>query len=164
MTISNEADGEEFLDDNNYVMNRDIDDNSDSHNEEEDEEETDIKDNNNDNGSIDYDTVDDNDNDEEAAWYNIALLMLDCTQKFLPTYCVHPGFAISMDEMMKLFKGHSNMTHIMKCKPVLQCYKFYVMCCAQSSYCFLFFPDGLYDKKKRMIYKLVVWCVCMSSF
>ena len=40
--ISDEADGE-FLDDNNYVMNRDIDDNSDSHNEEEDEEETGIK-------------------------------------------------------------------------------------------------------------------------
>ena len=83
MTISNEADGEEFLDDNNYVMNRDSDNNSDSYNEEEGEEETYIKYYNNDNGSIDYDTVDDNDNDEEAAWYNIALLMLDCTQKFL---------------------------------------------------------------------------------
>ena len=39
--------------------------------------------------------------------------MIDWVNKFLQTYCVYPGFAISIDEMMKLFKGQSNMTHIM---------------------------------------------------
>ena len=68
-----------------------------------------IKDNksdNNDNRSVDYDTVDDNDraNDDNEAWYNkAAVLMLNWTNKFPRTYCVHSGFAISTNEMMNLF-------------------------------------------------------------
>lgn len=61
------------------------------------------KSDNNDNGSVDYDTLDDNDraNDDNEAWYNkAAVLMLNWTNKFPRTYCVHSGFAISTNEMM----------------------------------------------------------------
>ena len=159
--VSDETDGE-FVDDNDYVVNNNY--HNDDDGDDEQEEEEDMKDNNNnknddDDGSIDYDTVVDDEQDDEEAWYNKAVFMLDWVNKFSRTYCVHPGFAISIDETMKLFKGRSNMTHIMKCKPIPQGYKFYAMCCATSGFCFFFFPDGLKDKKKRKIHEGVVWCV-----
>jgi hypothetical protein len=161
-SISDEADGE-FVDDHDYAAhNNDSSDDDDSSDEEEEEEEEEDDDNNNNNnadGSFDYDTVVDDDDDDDESWYKKASFMIDWTNKFSRMYCVHPGFAISIDEMMKLFKGRSNMTHIMKCKPIPKGYKFYAMCCAQSGYCFFFFPDGLKDKKKRMIHEGVVWCV-----
>ena len=62
--------------------------------------------------------------------------------------------------MMKLFKGHSNMTHRMKKKPIKEGFKFYAICCAATEYCFFFFPDGLMEKKKKGITKSVIWMVC----
>ena len=41
----------------------------------------------------------------EDKWYYKAKFMLDWVNKFLCLYCLHPGFALSIDEMMKLFKG-----------------------------------------------------------
>ena len=153
--VSDEADGE-FVDDNDYVVNNNY--HNDDDGDDEQEEEEDMKDNDDDDGSIDYDTVVDDEQDDEEAWYNKAVFMLDWVNKFSRTYCVHPGFAISIDETMKLFKGRSNMTHTMKCKPIPQGYKFYAMCCATSGFCFFFFPDGLKDKKRK-IHEGVVWCV-----
>ena len=149
INVTDEADGE-FLDDHDYAAhNNDSSDDDDSDEEEEEEEENDN--NNKADGLIDYDTVVDDDDDDDESWYKKASFMIDWTNKFSQTYCVHPGFAISIDEMIKLFKfkGRSNMTHIMKCKPIREGFKFYAMCCAQSGYCFFFFPDGLKDKKKR---------------
>ena len=82
-------------------------------------EEEDIKDN--DDRLIDYDTVIDEIwmllvMHDDTAWYDKALLMIDWTNKFSCLYCVYPSFVdISIDKIMKLFKGWSNMTHIMKC-------------------------------------------------
>ena len=64
--------------------------------------------NNNDDGSVDDDTIDEEGDDDEAEqekWYWKAKFMLDWVNKFSRTHCVHPGFAISIDEMMKPFKG-----------------------------------------------------------
>ena len=66
-------------------------------------------------------------------------------------YFVHPGFAISIDEMMKLFKGRSNMTHRMKKKPIKEIFKFFAIVCSYSGWCYFFFPDGLREKKKKGI-------------
>ena len=85
--------------------------------------------------------------------------MLYWVKQFAQTHCVHPSFAISIDEMMKLFKGQSNMTHRMKKKPIKEIFKFYAMVCALSGYCFFFFPDGLKEKKKRSIADTVVFMV-----
>ena len=85
--------------------------------------------------------------------------MLDWVNKFPCTHCIHPGFAISIDEMMKLFKGRSNMTHRMKKKPIKEGFKLYAMVCAWSDFCFFFFSDGLKEKKKRGITDAVVFMV-----
>ena len=56
--------------------------------------------------SIDYNTdINDNDSRNVELWYQRAKLFLDRVNKFSRTYCKHPGFALSIDEMMKLFKG-----------------------------------------------------------
>ena len=96
---------------------------------------------------------------EQRKWYAKEKFMLDWVNKFSPTHCVHPSFAISIDEMMKIFKGLSNMTHRMKKKPIKEGFKFYAMVCALSGYCFFFFPDGLKEKKKRGIADAVVFMV-----
>ena len=41
----------------------------------------------------------------EDKWYYKAKFMLDWVNKLSRLYCLHPGFALSIDEMMKLFKG-----------------------------------------------------------
>ena len=59
-----------------------------------------------DDGSVDIDTdCDDNNGRNVELWYQRAKLFLDQVNKFSRTYCKHPGFALSIDEMMKLFKG-----------------------------------------------------------
>ena len=90
------------------------------------------EDNNNDgDDGVDYKTITEEDNDnnkeEKEKWYYKAKFMLDWVNKFSRMYCVHPGFAISIDEMMKLFKERSNMTHRMKKTPTKEGFKFYAM-------------------------------------
>ena len=83
--------------------------------------------------------------------------MLDWVNRFVQTHCVHPGFGISIDEMIKLFKGRSNTTHRMKKKPIKDGFKFCAMVSALSVYCFFFFPNDLKRKKKRSIADPVVF-------
>ena len=85
--------------------------------------------------------------------------MLYWVNRFSQTHCVHLGFAIIIDEMMKLFKGGLNMTHMMKKKPIKEGFKFYAMVCTWSGYCLFFFPNGLKVKKKRGIVDAVVFMV-----
>ena len=74
------------------------------------EEDDDDLGNNNDDDSFDDETIvneedDDDDEVEQEKWYYKEKFMLDWVNKFAQTHCVHLGFAISIDEMMKLFKG-----------------------------------------------------------
>ena len=127
----------------------------------EEEEDNEMRDDKDDE-SVDDEIInkeDDNNEVEQEKWYAKAKFMLDWVNKFSRSHCVHPGFAISIDEMMKLFEGRSNMTHGMKKKPIKEGFKFYAMVCALNGYCFFFFPDGLKEKKKRGIIDAVVFIV-----
>ena len=127
----------------------------------EEEEDNKLSNDNNDD-SVDDETINEEDDDDEAEqekWYAKAKFMLDWVKRFAQTHCVHPGFDISIDEMMKLFKGQSNMTHKMKKKPITEGFKFYTMVYALNGYCFFFFPDGLKEKKKRGIADAVAFMV-----
>ena len=75
--------------------------------------------------------------------------MLDWVNKMLRTYCVYPDFTISIDDMMKLFKGRLNMTYRTKQKPIKEGFKYYALVYPYRSWCYFFFPDGLKEKKKR---------------
>ena len=110
---------------------------------------------------MDYET-DDNESydiDEGLNWFIKSKFFIDHVNKISSRYCVHPSFAVSIDKMMKLFKGRSNMTHQMKCKPIKEGFKFYTMCDAQTGFVYFFLPDGLKEKKKKTIAQKVVQLV-----
>ena len=95
---------------------------------------------------VDDETINEQDDDDEVKqkkWYCKAKFMLDWVKEISPTHCIYPGFAISIDEMVKLIKGCSNMTHRMKKKLIKEGFNFYAMVCAWSGYYFFFFPDSL---------------------
>ena len=86
------------------------------------EEEIDNEMGNNNNDSEIYDKTINEQNDDEKIKqekrYYKAKYILDWVNKFSKRYYIHPGFAMSIDKMMKLFKGCSKMTHRMKQKPI----------------------------------------------
>ena len=93
---------------------------------EEEEDKDEMGDDNNDE-KIDDKTINEEDDDDKAKqekWYYKEKFILDWVNKFSRTHCVRPGFAISIDEMMKLFKGCSNTTHRMKKKLIKEGFKF----------------------------------------
>ena len=110
---------------------------------------------------IDYTTdKDDNYNIEERLnWFIKSKFFIDRVNKFSREYCVHPGFVVSIEEMMKLFKGCSNTTHRINCKPIKEGYKFYAVCNAKTGFVYFFLPDGLKEKKKKTIAQKVVQVV-----
>ena len=110
-----------------------------------------------------YDTLSDYDTDTEHKddrnvdlWYQKVKVFLDHVNEISQKCCKHPGFALSIDEMMKLFKGRSNMTYRMKKKPIKEGFKFFAMCDSHNGFVYYFLPSGLNEKKKRTIAETVV--------
>lgn len=56
--------------------------------------------------------------------------------------CKYPVTKLSINKMMKLFKGCSAQTHQMKKKPIKEGYKFFALCNQETGFVFDFFPDG----------------------
>ena len=120
--------------------------------EEEEEEDNNEGDKDDDSEEVYNKTINKKDDDEateQEKWYYKATFMLDWVNKISKMHYGHPGFAVSIDEKMKLFKDCSNTTHTMKKKPIKESFKFYAMVCAYSGYCFFFFPDGLKEKERN---------------
>lgn len=73
-----------------------------------------------------YNTDIDHDDDRGIdLWYEKVKIFLDHVNEFSQTHCVHPGFALSTNEMMKLSKGRSTMMCWMKKKPIKEGFKFF---------------------------------------
>ena len=101
-------------------------------------------------GSIDIDTDNEFDNKRyiRQGWYAKAKLFLDHVNTFRRTVCDHPRFNLSLDKMMKLFKGQSSMTVQMKRKPIKVGFKFLaIICDTVTGFVFYFASDGLQEKK-----------------
>ena len=64
--------------------------------------------------------------------------MLDWVKNISRTHYFHLGFVISIDEMMKLFKGCLDMKHRIKKKRIKEGFKCYAMMCTWSGSCFFF--------------------------
>ena len=73
---------------------------------------------------------------------------MDIVNKLSKKLCKYPGFALSIDEMMKLFKGRSRMTHRMKKKPIKEGFKYFSLCDSDTGFVWHFVPDGRSDDKK----------------
>ena len=60
-------------------------------------------------------------------------------------FCTRPGFCVSIDEQMNLFKGRCSQTVRMKAKPIKEGFKFFALCDATTGYVFAFVPNGRQD-------------------
>jgi hypothetical protein len=58
-------------------------------------------------------------------WFHKVREFMDHVNNVSKKCCKDPGFALSIDKMMKRFKGRSKQTYIMKHKPISEGYKFY---------------------------------------
>ena len=102
--------------------------------------------------SSDYDTDTKHDDDRGVnLWYQKVKKFLDHINKISKKCCTHPGFALSINKMMKLFKGRSNITYWMKKKPIKEGFKFFAMCDASNGFVYYYLPSGLNEKRKRTI-------------
>jgi hypothetical protein len=80
----------------------------------------------------------DNDDDEEdkdkeeappPTWYASIQGFIDHVNNVSQKLCRHPGWKVSIDEMLQKFKARSAQTYRMKRKPYREGYKFFALCC-----------------------------------
>jgi Transposase IS4 len=93
---------------------------------------------------------------EAPRWYRKIEAFMQQVNRISKKICRHPGHALSIDEMMKRYKGRSNMTHKMKHKPIKEGYKFFALCCSQTGCVFDFIIDGRSDGERSNLIETVV--------
>lgn len=102
--------------------------------------------------------VDDADADIErevdTRWYAKVGMLVDHFIEVAQRVCTQLGFCLSIDEMMKLFKGRSAQTARMKNKPIKEGFKFFSLCDCQTGYIWNIIPDG--RLVKTTIYDVVM--------
>lgn len=94
--------------------------------------------------------------EQNEKWYKKASLILDHVNEFSKTVYEYPGFNLSIDEMMKLFKDRSHQTVQMRCKPIKEGFMFYALCDSTTGFVYYFIPDGLKVKYKGIVVDSVV--------
>ncbi|CAJ1938795.1 unnamed protein product [Cylindrotheca closterium] len=88
------------------------------------------------------------DEQEALTWYDKAKPLLDHVNKISQRHCINPGFCVSLDEQMKLFKGRNKQTVRMKAKPIKEGFKFFAICDASTGYVYSFVPSGRLEGNK----------------
>ena len=84
--------------------------------------------------------------ERDPVWFDAIQEFVNHVNKVSQKLCKNPGWMLSIDEMLRKFKGRSSQTVRMKFKPDKEGYKFMAICCAQSGFVFKYFPNGRLDK------------------
>ena len=128
----------------------------------EDAEEADVDEDDDDEfPALDFDIEDEEDNNsdvqphtrtqdnlnEDTRWYAKADLFLSHVRRVSQRICIRPGTILSIDEMMKLFKGRSAQTIRIKCKPIKEGFKFFAICDVETGFVWEMIPDGRLEKE-----------------
>jgi preprotein translocase subunit Sss1 len=104
----------------------------------------------------DGDDDDEEEEEEEAPrppiWYSSIIQgFIDHVNNVSQKLCRHPGWKVSIDEMLRKFKGRSAQTYRMKRKPDREGYKFFAHCCTTTGFVYSYFPDGRLEGSKIKI-------------
>ncbi len=75
-------------------------------------------------------------------WYDYVKDFLDHVNDLLQAIVVELLDILSIDKMMKLFKGRHVQTVIMKNKLINKGFKFWACCCPTTTFAFCFVPSG----------------------
>lgn len=127
-------------DDDAAAIDDDEDEDHEENEEEEDENEIEEHDDN-----IDFE-------DSQPDWFHQVNDFINHIHKVIRKVCKHPGSIVSIDEMLRKFKGRSAQTYRMKRKPDKEGYKFFCLC-GSSGFVYSFFPDG------RLVKNTILQCV-----
>ena len=85
--------------------------------------------------------------EEEEVWFGRVSDFVDHVNK-TSQFLFKPGTNISLDEMMRLFKGRSKQTYMMRQKPIKKGFKFWAVSDTVSGFCYFFKPSGRLVKEK----------------
>jgi len=108
----------------------------------------------------DTEEEDEDEEDEEVEhdtrWYAKVSTFYDHVVRVSKKICTRPGSKLSLDEMMKLFKGRSRQTHRMKKKPIKEGFKFFSICDVETGFVYDFMPDGRMEKSSTYDYVIML--------
>ncbi len=93
------------------------------------------------NGTDDDDN-DGADNDDVQSWYHKVEDFLDHVNKTSQKLVKKLSDFLSINKMMKLFKGWSSQTLMMKNKPIKKGFKFWAVSCPVTGFVYCFIPSG----------------------
>jgi hypothetical protein len=126
--------------------------------EEEDDPEdiTDEEDNELDEEEEEEEELEDVEVENDTRWYKKVASFLEHVMEISWKLCIRPSTTLSIDKMMKLFKGWSGHTHRMKNKPIKQGYKFFAICDAKNGYVWPMVPDGQLEKLSTHDYVVIL--------
>eukprot|EP00977_Amphora_coffeiformis_P020704 scaffold8426_cov99-Amphora_coffeaeformis.AAC.1 len=79
---------------------------------------------------------------EDTVWYKKVEPFLSHMLAVTQRVCVRPGSRVSIDEMMKRFKGRALDTIRIKNKPIKEGYKFFAIADVDTGYVYDMVPDG----------------------
>lgn len=88
-------------------------------------------------------------------WFvaNINIIFFCWFLKILHTFWKE--FITSIDETIRLIKGHLGMAHWWKMKPIREGCKFLAFCDTQTSFCYTTFPNGFRENSNKIWTKVV---------
>ena len=110
-------------------------------------EEEDIFEDDDDDDAQGEDSEEDVEQEVDSRWYKKAALFLEHVSAVSARICKFPGSRLSIDEMMKRFKGRALDTVRMKNKPIKEGYKFFAIADAETGFVYDMIPDGRLEKR-----------------
>lgn len=113
--------------------------------------------------------------DYEHKWYTAMKKLLIHINAVSKNICKIPGAILSLDEMLRLFKGRSANTERMARKPDKEGFKFFALCDLATAFVYDFFPCGRLFKRKTSDHvktllktlpspQTIDYVVCMDNF
>jgi Transposase IS4 len=85
-------------------------------------------------------------NSREHKWYSAVKNIINHVNRINKLLLRIPGLILSLDEMLRRFKGRSAMTERLQRKPDKEGYKLFALVDHMTAFCYHFFPSGRLEK------------------
>ena len=85
---------------------------------------------------------------EDPKWFHKVEYLIDHTLNVSQKHCCFPGWNVSIDEMMRKFKGRSLEMVRINNKPIKEGFNFFSLSDTSTGYVYSFIPSGRTDKVK----------------
>ena len=83
---------------------------------------------------------------QESRWFRAVKGLIRHLTRISKGICRVPSLILSLDEMLRQFKGQSAQTERMQRKPDKEGYKLHALCDKKTAFVYEFFPSGRLEK------------------